>query len=642
MRASTIYLFNVPWTYAYDNLPAGLESLSDMDTLKFLCELYGTYSIDFTTAHLDYRSFKSSDGSITVPIPVDATTILTEYNYAAIVYDRTVYFYFIRNSLSLYDNVNTSTCSLDLEFDVYLNNRRYFLTLDPQLCVRAHVKDLFYDPRVGIWSSNGHYVAPPVSTFEKSVGAKKMVCWGRLCTSGDFFSTSGQSYMIDGCYPSQKITPYIMFPLFVLDPVTFKILPSYWEYDTETPEQIDLSEIRVNNIEEIIQFDLTYYPPFDYEVEEVSGRYRVRTMRQNASGLWSATTKESILYNTNECSYLYYKYNGKQIALPCVTGVVKKAEYNFSIDVPTLPMSRSPFTPSDDDLALSSPQMSVYPVSYHALYVNGGMMPLIFPPSVYGVYQSIYWTIDPSEVTPRLTLKYYGGRDVYETKPIPLSNHGFMPTASSQYDAFLRANGNKITAEQQAIYSKNDIATGTAVLSAAKGVASASLSGSTNGLINTGVGFATSMMTAAVNKELALDAFYAKINDLKNAQDSFSIPSANAMSAILQDLVVERAFAPSDRNEVMSLYTDLTYYGFEKTSYRSITEATHECYDYVQTAKAYFPQIPNLAHRRVLEAAFNRGVTLWHFDLLDDFTEYGDAVQQMDRNVTNLQIREMG
>lgn len=642
MRASTIYLFNVPWTYAYDNLPAGLERLSDLDALKFLCELYGTFSIDFTTAHLDYRSFKSSDGNITVPIPLDATTILTEYNYAAIVYDRTVYFYFIRNSMSLYDNVNSSTCSLDLEFDVYLNNRKYFLKLDPQLCVRAHVKDLFYDPSVGKWSSNGHYVAPPVSTFEKPVSSEKMVCWGRLCTSGDFYNTAGQSYMIDGCYPSQKITPYIMFPLFVLDTATFKILDAYWQYDTETPEQIDLSEIRVHNIEEILQFDLTYYPPFEYYVDEVAGRYRVRTMRQTDAGTWSAATKESILYNVNEVPYLYYVYNGKKISLPSVTGVVRKGSYGGSVFVPQMPTKRMSFTPSDVGDALSSPQMSVYPISYHALYVNGGMMPLLFPPSVYGVNQYITWTIDPSEVTPLLTVKYYGGEEPYATKPIPLANHGFMPTASSQYDAFIRANGNKIMAEQQAIYAKNDLATGTAVLSAAKGVATASLSGSTNGLINSGVGFANSMMTAAVNKELALDAFYAKINDYKNAQDTFSIPSANAMSAILQDLVVERAFAPSDRNEVMSLYTDLTYYGFEKTSYRSITEATHDCYDYVQTAKAYFPQIPNLAHRRVLEAAFNRGVTVWHFDLLDDFTEYGDAVLKMDRNVTNLQVKEMG
>lgn len=638
MRARDLVLFRVPWTNAYDNLPFGFETANDQEVITFLYTNYSYRNVTLTLSVSDYRSFKASDGNITVPVTVDAQTILTDYNYAAVLFEGKVYFYFIRNSLSLYDERNNGTCSLDLEYDIYLNNRAYFSKLDPQLCVRSHVKDLKYKPSTDTWTSTCHYVAPPVSVNEYSVSSEIMVCWGRLCTSGDFYNAAGQSYMIDGCYPSQKITPYIMFPLFAINTGTFELVDAYWEYDTQTPEQIDLSEIRVNNIEEILQFDLTYYPPFKYSTTNVSGKYRIRTCGLIDTGVWKSYTKESILYNVNKVPYLYYNDYGKQHPLPCVTGVVSKTTYGDSVFNVGSSIVRESFSPSSTAVALNSPQMNVYPIRYTALYVNGSIMPLIFPPQKQSEQQYIAWTINPSDVTPYLTIKYFGGEEAYATKPIPLSNHGFMPTASSQYDAFIRANGNKIMAEQQAIYAKNDLATGSAVLSAAKGVAASALTGSINGMLNTGVGFANSMMTAEVNKELSLDAFYAKLNDYKNAQDSFSIPSANAMSAILQDLVLQRAFKPVDNNEVMSLFTDLTYYGFEKTTYRSLTEPTHECYDYIQTGKAYFPQIPNLAHRRIMEAAFNRGVTCWHFDLIDRFDGYDDAIKTMNRNYTNRQV----
>lgn len=644
MRASTAHFFKVPWTNAYDNLPAGLETQDDTATLNNLKQLYGSYSVDLTSnTGLDYRSFKSHNGDITVVVPIDAQTVLSQYNYVALEFDYTIHFYFINNVHSLFDNANNASCSIDLEYDIYLNNRRFFLSLDPQLCVRTHVKDLNYNSGTGKWSSNYRYIAPPVTVYETGTDSQYMVCWGRLCTSGDFYNSSGQTYVVDGCYPSQKITPYIMFPVFAINTETFEILDAYWQFDPSIPRQIDLKDIRVNNIEEILQFDLTYYPPFQYSIKKVGSRYQVRTQELNEDNLWTALTKESVLYDGEKNPYLYYTTSGgTKMALPCVTGVVSKASYTGIAHNGGSTPVRQKLTPSDTSIALSAPQLKAYPVQYHALYVNGSMIPLIYTPTSDPAKSTIIWEIDPSEVTPYLTIEYYGGIDDYRTKPIPLSNRGCMPTASSVYDSFIRANGNKIIAEQQAIYARSDLATASSVLSAAKGAVGSALSGSVSGLLGSVLDGASGAMNNYSQKELALDTFYAKLNDFKNAQDTYSIPSANAMSYLLQDLVLERAFMPADVNEVMSLFIDITYFGKEKSCYRSIIEPTHECYDYIQTAHAYFPQIPNLAHRRALEAAFNRGVTMWHYDLIDHYkTYYGDAVETMNRNVTNIQIMEV-
>lgn len=634
MRGSIIYLFKVPWSNAYDNLPAGFENASSSAMLFNLRALYGGLQLLLSTNSNICKSFQTNDGNTAVTVPADAQTVLTNYNYVAIDWDYDIKFYFIEAVQSLYDSATNPTCRLELEYDIYMNNREHFAKLDPQLCIRSHVKDLTYDSRAKTWSSNAHYIAPPVSVIETSQSdATYMVCWGRLCTSGDLYNASGNPYWTDGCYPSQKATPYIMFPVFAINTKTLAMIEAYWQYDTSTPRQVDLADIRVNNIEEILQFDLTYYPPFEYVTDLVNGRIRVRTQRLNDDNRWVSFTRETPVYNPNGLPYVYYMSGLTQVEIPCVTGSLSSgafsgAAYNSGIEV-----ARKGLSPNDTQYALNAPQMQVYPIRYKSLYVNGALVPLIFSPTKDGNASYIAWYIDPSEVTPYLTITYYGGELDYQTKPIPLSNHGFMPIASSVYDSYIRANGNKLLAEQQAINSKASIATATNILSSAKGIAS--------GNVGDIIGGAVSGMTTAVRRELALDQFYATLNDLKNAQDTYRIPTVNAMSAILQDLVLVREITPADSNEVITLFMDLTYYGFQKTHYRSVIEPTHECYDYIQTASAYFPQIPNLEHRRALETAFNRGVTMWHFDLIDHYkTHYGDAVQSMNRNVSNNQITE--
>lgn len=646
MKASEAYLYKVPWSNAYDNLPFGFETLSDYDTNEKLQEFYGGYraTIAGKGGNRSLRSFRSNNGNITITLkfqePVTTEYLESNFNYVCLQEDEISKFYFISSFETGFDGLFETTATLTLEYDIYMNNRSVFPSIDPQLCTRTHVKDLTYDSRMGTWHTNSLFTPPAVSVYEIGGLEGLKVCWARITTSGDLYNKDKEKVLLDGCYPRHKMTPVLMFPLFILNTETLEIENNaFWEYDTVTPNFISLQQLRISNIEEIISVDLTYYPPFEYYIyTDSNDNHRIRVQYYNDNTeLWASSASTASVYNLNGSPYLYYKLTDNAIAsAPLVTKGIIKPIYENRAYLLSGSNPREQITAPVQ--AKKYAQVKCYPIIYSALYFNNKIYPLLFQPET----TQIRYEIIPDEITPYLRI--HCGH--YSSKPIPLSNYGLLPTASSVYDSYIRANGNKIIAQENAIHSKAVLGYAGAALNAF----GASLS--TAGQISTGdttgishqstkgfTGVTSGVLNTYVNKEISLNALYAGLNDLKNAQDIFSIPTANAMSAILQDLVLIRDFIFTDDNEVDSVYMDILYYGYEKNIYRSITEATHECYDYVRTANAYFPQIGNLNYRRVMENAFNRGVTLWHFDLFEDHKDdYGNAIPNMNRNVTNIQI----
>lgn len=635
MQIAEITLFQVPWTQAYDNLPFGTASLGDEVLMTFLKSHYTSVKENISGT----RSFKTINGSGVLSIERRADTVYSDYNYAVIkpTFTASKYFYYFINQTDSLNDSRSPSCELQLTYDSFMNNRCLFesTVVQSQLCSRSHVYDL--KKTDSGWVPNYKYSLPSIPVYEEGQTAYNnisdfAVCWARITALvGEQYTPSGAKVASRGCYPEQRTTFIACYPLYFLHLPTLTIREGYWR--TEKDYAVKVSSLINNNLEEIISIDATFYPPFKYNmVLRDDGYPEVRTVLYDyETETWRSECRTTIVCNQAKKPYLVsVDENGNESNSVLVTGIVYTPQYTYTITTPEVTMKRV-YGIADN------PNAHRFPVTYQALFYNNAVQPLLFTADS----SVITYKIDPSTITPRLYIESGGWR----SKPIPLENSGALPTSSSVYDSYVRANGNKILAQREAIVSRNELAKGSLILGAVSGVARAATTGSVSGLINTVGSTAKGVLSASTEYEIGMNSIEASMNDLRNRQDQYSIPSVNISDNILQDLVLKRWFAPTNDKDVDALLTDITYYGFATNTYRDVREATHECYDFVKTINAHFPWITNLRDRYTLERAFNNGVTLWHFDHYlardpsynDDDYSYWFSILLMDKNTSNLQ-----
>lgn len=621
MQVERIWLAEVPWSQNYDNLPAFPATAIPSDIKDFIISTYPTWGYTFDSA----RSFKSVNGRITIQLPITELRAYTEFNYAIIRNGAIYYFYFIENPGSLYNNIANGTVTMELVRDVFLNNIKLIREAPKQLAARYTYPFIQRtSEEVGGFIADSVHIPSqiPVKETDGFEGNRYMVCWARVWTDGSFKDTAGNTKYRRGVYESQPMTPIVCYPLWVYDTYQFEKVDG-WYYIPQGDEGDRLgeypigSDMVIGNIDNIIQVDLTYYPPFPYCIEDdcvyVKGCLGLRDENGN--------------------SYVYSR--GTSTTIPVVSKIVPisgAVTYDFTIELPQA--EYHDITTLDNMNFSRSIYSEMYPYKYKALYFNGKIEPLIPYPKT----SKVDVIFDTSDITPFIRLKFYA-RDTkaqYISKPIPLDNSGQLSTAIALYDSYQRASGNKLTAQKVAsIYSaiKQGL---TGISSIGLGVASSASTGGTVGL-STLVSGVVGLATSPIDGAISYGSLNAQISDIKNSQDIYTIPTVNASSDPLQDLVIVRVFKWVSDEEMKTAVMNIEQYGIEHQDYVSLFSGAHKLYDYIRTVNCQLPNIVNKNERATLERIFNRGATMWYLLGENVSTDYREYVIGMRKECMNEQ-----
>lgn len=606
MVIKALTLYNTPYSPDYRNvlnLVSGQTAVYRSSALKQISTARGVTPLDITAIS---RSAKQIDNTIVVVVPYNALTVYSQYNYAAIIQnplktnDRV--FAFITSIASQNDGADSPSVAITLQLDAWANNFSSLAVNDYTLCRRTHystlVNSAYYD---NVLSSSN-----PPNLFKEQKCLRGLgdvdvddtpeypfipnrfeVLWLRLTLDDWAYLKTSAGSDVNYLYGDQDQYPVLLAPIEVYDRarnqfardkqfrITFSESATTW-YSYSYSIQMVSSLIPKDT--HILKAELTYCVPF-----KVQFTY--------SNGIYSADVG-------------YYRYDTLKSDKGLFTDFDYVASVNWTVNTPNL------YTTSQDLIDVFSPtplanseklvdpiSMSVYeeylqkyPFAYDELRFNGKTQPIINPDGCYHTTVLYY----RYRMHPAIQYRYQSTQtltDYAYSEMIPVTNYGELLVASSAYDAYLRNNGNQLNAK-----TINSLIQGIA-LGAAK-----AYSGNAAGAVSAVGG----SVDAIVNST-------SKIADLKNVQDSISAPTYNALDfAYQQDLVNVYQVYPLG-SEVNKCALDFHYYGCNSPRYGLLVDASRETFNYVQTYDAHLPFITNIRDRMELEAAYNRGITLWHW-----------------------------
>lgn len=623
MIISSIVFLQVPLDRAHTNIIGDVQSVNGV--IHALSAMAVTsQSIRFTPN----ISVKVTNDNFTLPISIAQYDLTNgEYNYA-IVYViengiESLRYYFVPNYISLFDG-GTKQSSLLFEFDEYLNNYDEILTAEKQLTERSHIIDTisvddkyYFSNEVfpkqvplqerDIYQINAYKrTAIGIEKNERVINNRFVILWERIFTDGAWKGTD-DTLEINPLYKLNETTP-VLFNLFrVIDLSTMR------DFDGTVSTDIDGIDLGgcVNAIDNILNVDVTAYPPFPYTIS-----YNENTNTLNI--IIAQYVKADVIRNSNGSPYYI---SDKALEVPkSVIYSLSSIAYNKKITHWTwlfLPkISYEKMMVSD----IGFPNVWYeFPNFKWILYANGRKMELA--PIVDTL--AIRFSVDVSTVVPQCRYEFldsnteYYKNAIYTSPVFPLENTGSLPTSISQYEVFQRSQSNQIIAKSNAMNRGTFL-----------NLVKTSLSPS-------GTNVAMGGLNTIENELTYYETLNAKIADIRNAADDYNIPSAYSQGALLQDYLYLRLAIPISRDEAKAMEQNINEYGYEEPRYIKPLQQLCDCWDYIRTRGCSLPQIGNLRQRKVCEEMFNRGTTKWNFNHNSFTTDYLSCILKMRKESTN-------
>lgn len=626
MLINKIKFLNVPFDRAHTNIIGDVQDVNGVSNALHTMTS-SIQSVEFTTP----ISVKVSDDDFILSLPVAQYNLTNgKYNYA-IVYGTTgALYYFIPNYTSLFDGSNKQS-SLKFEFDEYLNNYYEILTAEKQIATRSHIIDVqHYSESGGTIVANPKNNVFPTQVPLKEVSGgvfsitsdvvdstvwqtstRYIVLWARIYTDGSIYAGSTTQKTATNTYIGVDSTPVLFYPYAVVDTSNFTISNNIlwvWEgneYKTYTSNYI------INPLEAILEVDLTAYPPFLYTLER-SGNIFVIDTSDYADAL--------PVYDSTQANYITNPLGGGASLIYNVKSAHIRPTLYMTLLLPQIGYEKT-----------SKPieyHTKKYPNYQYIYYANGNRNAFVPMDKTEAIEISIFTTYQ----IPYMVYKYYDNQSsfkepIYTSLPIPLNNKGSLPTSASQYNIYQRSKSNQIIAESNAQIRN-------LAITEAKGASSIGMGLALGLPFATGSGMFT-MVEGANNFISYTEALDAKMADLRNAQNTFNIPTANANGDIVQDYLLVRTMIPVLQEEAEAVAQNINEYGYESTRYISPLQQLCDCWDYIRTSGCSFPQIGNLRQRRVCEEFFNRGTTKWNFNHDSFNNDYLSCILKMRKESSN-------
>lgn len=617
------------------------------------------------------KSVKQYDHDFDLVVPINARQFMTNYNgdtktpvnWVELDAGNYYYYYFVDIVESGFDNAGNKigTTKLHFTYDVWSNTIGKYAAYKnvgqtaPQLASRATDKMLMSYSDYGVTSN---YFAPLPECEFKDVGVlsftnyRYRVAWARIRTDGSLKQariSDGAIRDFDiGSYPELSETPVFMYPLWVLDTQNMTLVDNdscYIDYTiVSTHYNYNFNQFKLAKISELLIGDITYNPPFAYEITGSASDGIVVWIKDV-----SVCAKVAKITNTS----------GQQVVndLPVIAGVNEGKQYNnggiVSYNIPqdssTLPSYNSKYT-IDDLLSENNPYANSYPYRRYCIFANGAITPIVPLPYTYNIIVEV----DGRKFQP--TYRYYIQTvtdRAYVSMPKFLMNRGQLQLVKSAYDAYVRMNGNQIIAQQSQIslnQRKAETMSAIGVVSGAvdniSGVARAFAGDLVGGLTQAASGIGTMINSgvrgsfATEDANMAYTALQSKLNDIRNMQDGFTAIGAEAVKDIYQDLLIIRVMRYSNDEVFKSIVRNTIMYGVEYDRYVDPFTIYHECYDYFRLKNASFPWIRNQKARAIFEAIFAKGVRIWHLEYLAKNSLVGSysMINGVNYNVSNKEL----
>ena len=614
---------------------------------NFLNSQYQSISIPlFNSPASINRAFKNINGEMMITIPKDYSDI-KDYNYALLmrgvesggVVSRVIekgIFYFVTgfssDNQNTFSNTGKPTTTLKLKYDSWMNNLDLLYKYDkPQQFIQGHIKETIkvndsYYPNSIYGSSND------ITHIEtgSDLPNRYKVLWMRIwMDTSEIYYKTGESYInsyTKGCYVSHSKTPILFIPYLVIDTLTLSPIYTYkWG-----GYPIDGS-VSVNSISNILKIDLTYYPPFKYT-------FYNDTISIGTQGFFMMQVGN--VYVKRDSNYIsvcvYYNQLTSNLTpsapfdVPAVFGYLKNSgdtpEKILSEEISISLTSLYNYT-ANQYLSTynNSPIYQTYPYTFYSIMCNGSSYPIIFYKDSIKCKIMIY----SEKISPYYIIKFYDKNDlkIYESKPVFVQNTGSILTGYSAYDAYLRNNGNQLNMQYERLKTN-------ALKSAVNNVISIGNSGNINSFLNNSKNFVKNIGFDLIDYNIDKKSLDARIEDIRNSQGIFNMPSIDANSNIMQDLVLIRYFYPSNDIDFSYIASINHYFGKNMSFTDNLMKSNKKIFDYKKANNVDLPFITNIYEKSELVSSINSGITLWHIDstLEGNFLE---ALKTMNKKINN-------
>lgn len=87
----------------------------------------------------------------------------------------------------------------------------------------------------------------------------------------------------------------------------------------------------------------------------------------------------------------------------------------------------------------------------------------------------------------------------------------------------------------------------------------------------------------------------------------------------------------ADNGDIEGVLNDMYMYGYKRNTAKSVKENCRTWFDFCQTSSCSLPEITNYMDRNILEQAFNRGVTKWHWGPLGLQSNFNKNINNIER-----------
>ena len=630
MKASRIHLMKVPFDNSYTNVYDFPDGLVDNDIVFARLSALG-----FETKIIDFnrdKYFISINNNSIISLNINYDEV-KDFNYAVVEYSEgySIYkFYFITSIKSLNSGLNPTT-EIAIEYDCWLNNIDKFYSSDiKQQIITGHVKDSIKSGNL-YYPNSIHGASSDITLKESGADEPKRykVLWLRIwMDTNDIYYLSNETYINSystGCYLTHSRTPILFVPYLVIDTLSMTAV-----YNYKWGGQYINGSVYVSPISNILKMDLTYYPPFNYSFNADN------TITIGASGFFTFSTAE-VYVNRGEGAYtpicIYRKKvlpqnpSSPQIPFPYPVVFMYHGDNDLASKVlfEEIDINKYSLYNYNKNTYLTNfidqPIGQLYPYYFYSLLCNGTSNPIVFYKDSISCKVKIY----SEKISPYYTLAFYDkdGLKVYESKPVFVQNTGSILTSYSAYDAYLRNNGNQLNMQYERLKTNALKSTVNNLVSFAS-YPSAKASG--NFIKNTGF-----TLIDYYTEKKTIDA---RIEDIRNSQGVFNMPSIDANANIMQDIILLRTFAPSNKDEFNYIATTEHYFGKVINFADKITNCNKKIFDFKKIINPSIPFITNIDERNTLLSALENGITFWHYDPYLD-GDFLDSIKTFNKQINN-------
>lgn len=674
MEFYSITFFECPLDDKHENVFDGYN-----DVIEYVNKLLEIYSYHSTASNYTARRIENGNISTVVKMKYE---IIENCSYAVInksdnPNNPNYEAFFVVSKKSLNDSTLNSTTQVELKEDVFVKWHNLLFNSassnDINYIKRRHYED-FAVPKL----IDGEYKLF-TNTFlsnegeVKTTGSAKTIqkpLWYRVRVSGEtYFAPSDLSFR-DEQYATGVITTAVSAPVVYIPFCVASITGNYvaidysiygcgfwnhgnfltiWEF---MDGNNDAKGIYFNT-ENILSVELTFYSPIGYYIDNVNhrmligrwdeGEFHGDNNTNDLSGTDSSATpnKNWIRYafdTNNDVSLsnsLFYKSIPEGFtpevaySVPAIVWSGTDGSYEKYIDLKEF---------VDDDgttliQALSSKsigkiinyeaRMLKYPYKYKSVFINGEervLLPNDSDSTEYRLY--IQWISSPH---PRCTLTL----DDKVSMPLTtLKTNGECVVTIDSKEYFMRNNGNKIISD---------------VLSSVTGAVGSIGSFAAGKKIKTRNGNLTKAFTRGLQQRSiagGTDTFstinqnISNIRDADNAADVVKNVDIDALDDLKQDLITEIDYEIVNKSLYKTVLYDIHYFGENVDLIESVKNNYHMNFDYVETIECNLNFVPNIGDRNEIEFAYNRGLTRWHMNNINENNSFDMSV--FNKNLLNL------